>query len=132
MFDIFDNYISLYVLLFLLTLTFLKKDPYNSIPSDKTLPFFGNFFSLSQYGADRLHLFFKSQYIKHGKIFKLELLGMRSVVVSDAVAIKQILSSNSFARADFAQNALIDIMKYSLFAMPTDDMWKRYIQPLNI
>jgi cytochrome P450 len=125
MFDIFDNYIALYVLLFLITLTALMKDPYKSIPSDKTLPFFGNFFSIAKYGADKLHLFFENQYKKHGKIFKLELLGMRSIVVSDAAAIKQILSSNSFVRAEYAQNALIDIMKYSLFAMPTNDMWKR-------
>jgi cytochrome P450 len=107
----------------------LKSDPYKSIPGDKFLiPYVGNFLELLEYKQyGKLHQFFEAKFQKHGKFFKIKVMGVTALMVADSDGIKQILTSPSFSRSDTFQKALIDIMKYSLFAMPTNDMWRKYI-----
>jgi hypothetical protein len=128
-YDLNYEYIIVALLVMLISWMLLKSDPYKYIPGDKYLiPYVGSFLELIEYKqAGKLHMFFDSKYQKHGKIFKVEAIGLTALVVADSDAIKQILTSPSFSRTDLFQKALIDIMKYSLFAMPTNDMWRKYI-----
>jgi hypothetical protein len=123
------EYIAVAVLAILISMILLRQDPFSDVPGDKYFfLFLWNFPEALEYRrTNKLNGFLKLKYQKYGKIFQMKNIWGTAIIVADADGIKQILTSSSFARTAIVQYALVDIMKYSLFALPTDDIWKRYL-----
>ncbi|KAJ3228151.1 hypothetical protein HK099_006031 [Clydaea vesicula] len=106
---------------------------YTNIPSfNGGLPFFGNFFQFLKFGKiNKLHDLFKEMN-KDESIVTYSVFFDLGISTSKAELVKGILNSKSFVRDDFAVRLFDGISKYSLFVIPTSDLWKKHrkmIQP---
>ncbi|KAI8805336.1 cytochrome P450 [Cladochytrium replicatum] len=106
-----------------------------TLPGPPMLPYLGAFFSmLDMVETGELHIDFHERLTRYSESDKLlvqnNLFGKLTVVTGDVELTKVILAKG--VRSNQLQSFGKDLIKYGLFAMPTDDIWKAHrkgIQP---
>ncbi|KAJ3384375.1 hypothetical protein HDU92_003609 [Lobulomyces angularis] len=120
------------ITVFLIT-TKKKKPTYNNIPVYKGgVFFFGHLFQFLKFGKKKKVHELIEDFNKSDPIISYYFFNVEGIMTSKAELIRGVLNSKNFVRDDFAIKAFEGISKFSLFVLPTSDLWKKHrkmIQP---
>ncbi|KAI8928434.1 cytochrome P450 [Entophlyctis helioformis] len=105
----------------------ITPSPPKGVPGPYPWPIVGQTFDLVKFANGKMHDYLVACFHKYGSIFAVPMLGTYMVMVSDADAIKELMTNtDSFVRGDMAWEAAKGYFDNVLPVMPSGAMWHRH------